>query len=51
MKRYILHYDLYRNDEWQDLETEIEAETETKAIQELLRITNNLAKNITIWKN
>jgi len=51
MERYIIHYDLYRNDDWQDLEAEIEAETETEAKQEILRITNNLAKNITIWKN
>ena len=45
--KYIVSFDLYRNDEWQDLERIVNGETKEKALADF-KDNNRLAKRVTI---
>jgi len=47
MKKFIVSFDLYRNDEWQDLERIVFGETKEKVLAEF-KDKNRLAKRVTI---
>jgi hypothetical protein len=48
MNRYLLEYDIYKNDEWQDREIVIIANSEPEAIEELMTMKRRLARNIKV---